>query len=524
MTSDLQLGPKHEVYQPGEIDLTGVELRQHLDEMSREELLLLRWRMQWRAGARLKQVPPDQYPTDYEGGPRDWTVWGIRSGRGFGKTLSAANWIGLEAVHDPGSYNFVIAPTYDDVRYTCFQGPTGLFSVIPEDLILDSNLTLPSITVWTGGEPALIRGFAADAPERLRGPQCNRAWCDEVASWRYPEKTWDNLIFGLRLGTRPRICWTGTLKPKAFIRALVNDKNPKTIVVQGSTDENKDNLTDIFYDNVAKYRGTAIGRQELEGELLDPEEAGFIKRSWWNLWPADKPLPTFLFILYSLDTAFTEKNFDKKELKNDPTACSVWGLFMVGKEYHVMLLDCWEDYLGFPQLIKRVKTEREYTYGDSREPLLKPIVSGPNRPRHQGRRPDKILIEDKGSGISLRQSLAAEEILTELYNPGQMDKLSRLHAVSPMFAHRRVWAIESESKSNPPAFKSWADPLISQVCTYVGPGSVEHDDLLDTTTQALKLFMDGWKFKFTVRETPEQEMARRLAEAKRKKRKENPYG
>lgn len=520
MTSDLLLGPKHENYVPPQIDLTASELQEKLNELSTEELLVLRWRMQWRAASRLKQTPPDQYPVDYNGGPRDWTVWGIRSGRGFGKTLAAAQWLGGEAVVDPGSYNFVIAPTYDDVRYTCFEGPTGLFSVIPEALILDSNLTLPSITLWTGGEPAIIRGFAADAPERLRGPQCNRAWCDEIASWRYPDKAYDNLIFGLRLGKKPRICWTGTLKPKAFIRNLVKDE--KSVVVQGSTDENQANLTEVFYDNVAKYRGTALGRQELEGELLDPEEAGFVKRSWWRMWPKGKPLPSFQFILYSLDTAFTEKNFDKKELKNDPTACSVWGLFLFGQEHHVMLLDAWEDMLGFPQLVKRVKAERDYTYGDSKEPLLKPVVSGPSRPRHQGRKPDKILIEDKGSGISLRQQLAQEEILTDIYNPNGMDKLSRLHVVSPMFAHRRVWYLESDTMAGQP--KSWAEPLISQVCTYVGPGSVEHDDLLDTTTQALKLFMDGWKFKFTVPKDPNEETKKRLEDAKRKQKKENPYG
>lgn len=253
--------------------------------------------------------------------------------------------------------------------------------------------------------------------------------------------------------------------------------------------------------------------------MLDPEEAGFIKRSWWRMWPAKKPLPQFLFIIYSLDTAFTEANFDKKELKNDPTACSVWGLFLFGNEHHVMLLDAWEDMLGFPQLVKRVKTEREYTYGDSKEPLLKPIISGPQRPRHQGRKPDKILIENKGSGISLRQALANEGVLTDMYNP-DTDKLSRLHYVSPMFAHRRVWFLESEKSPNNP--KSWADPLITQVCTYVGPGSVEHDDLLDTTTQALKLFMDGWKFKFTVPKDPDDETKRRLRAAQRKK--ENPYG
>jgi predicted phage terminase large subunit-like protein len=186
-----------------------------------------------------------------------------------------------------------------------------------------------------------------------------------------------------------------------------------------------------------------------------------------------------------------------------------------------MLLDCWEDMLGFPALVKKVKIEREYTYGDSKEPMLKPIVSGPARPRHQGRKPDEILIEDKGSGISLRQQLAAEQILTQLYMP-DTDKLSRLHAVSPMFAHRRVWAVESDSIAGQP--RAWAEPLIIQVCSYVGPGSIEHDDLLDTSTQALKKIMDGWRMTFTVPRDPDLEKREQLEREKRKALKTNPYG
>ena len=477
-----------------------------LEKLSVEELLLLRWKVRWKATARHKQIPPTDQP---------WHYYGIRSGRGFGKTLAGANWIGLEAASDPNSYNFVVAPTYDDVRYTCFEGPTGLFSVIPKRLIATFNLTLPSITLKNG---ALIRGFAADAPERLRGPQCHRAWGDEIASWRYPKEAWDNLIFGLRLGDFPRIMWTGTLKPKPFIRSLI--KMPGSIVVQGSTDENRENLTEVFYEAVAKYRGTAIGRQELEGELLDPEESGFVKRSSWRLWPNRRPLPRFLFIVLSIDTAFTEETFDKRTQSSDPSAASVWGVFEWEKQKHVMLLDCWEERLGFPQLITRVKEEREMTYGDAEEPILKPYIKGPQRARHTGRKPDLTLIEDKGSGISLRQSLAAEDILTESYNPGDLDKLSRLHAVSPMFSHRRVWCIESDHMEGEP--KSWADPLISQVCSYVGPGSLEHDDLLDTSTQALKLIMDRFNLKFTVKVDPDSEAAKELERIKRRKT-GNPY-
>src|SRR5690606_5171121 len=96
-----------------------------------------------------------------------------------------------------------------------------------------------------------------------------------------------------------------------------------------------------FFESLTKYEGTTIGRQELEGELLNPEEAGIVKRSQFRLWPLDKPIPQFDFILYSLDTAFTERAFDRKEVKADPTACSVWGLFHYeerGQTIHAVML------------------------------------------------------------------------------------------------------------------------------------------------------------------------------------------
>lgn len=583
------------------------------------------------------------------------TIWGVRSGRGFGKTLLAANWLGLEACDYP-SYYHVVSPTHDDVRYTCFEGPTGLLSCIPPQLIVNQNLSLPSITLWNG---SIIRGFAGDTPERLRGPQCAKAWCfpggtpvllangrpwpiqelsagdrvatrggpkrvlaakrtkskaelwklvtqkgkilyatpeheifchrgfislcdlesgdllseyrgvdmvasvspttlitpvynleiegahefyahgllvhncDEIASWKYPEQAWSNLLFGLRLGDAPQVVWTGTPKPTPFVRKLQEEK--RSIVTTGTTYENRENLHAIFYQNVAKYEGTKIGRQELHGEVLDPEEEGFVKRSQWRLWPADKPLPKFEFLIYSMDTAFTEQTHDRsKHLKqtlepeNDPTAVSVWGLFSLTRkgrfEKNILLLDAWEDWLGYPDLIKRVRRERQLTYGDSDEPVYKAkIIPKASRAGHQGRKIDLILIEQKGSGISLIQSLATENILAQAYNPGREDKLTRLHLVSPLWPHGRVWAPESEL--NPGKFKSWADPVISQVCSYLGEGSIDRDDLLDTTTQALRYFMDHFIGPLTELADAETEARRKaqLIENRRAKVKSNPY-
>jgi len=509
------------------IDDLASEITDHLDaanedwedtlaSFTEEELLYLRWQICWRAMARQKQLPPQEFRQGIK------TIWGIRSGRGFGKTLAAANWLGTEACTIAGHYA-VIAPTHDDVRYTCFEGPTGLLACVPPQLIASQNVALPMITLWNG---SIIRGFAADTPERLRGPQHHKIWCDEIASWKYAQDAWDNLMFGLRLGDLPQVLWTGTPKPTPFIRKLVEEK--RSVVVVGSTYENADNLTDIFYENVAKYEGTKIGRQELHGEVLDPEEEGFVKRSQWRLWPSGRPLPKFEYIVMSLDTAFKERTYDKKKMKSDPTACSVWGVFSIKRkghiEKHVMMLDCWEDYLGLPALIKRVKRERKFTYGDADEPLVRAAIQARGQVAgHQGRKVDLILIEEKSSGISLRQSLAAENILTDGYNPGNEDKLTRLHIVSPMFAHGRIWAVESDKNSG--TFRTWADPLISQVCSYIGPGSTEHDDLLDTTTQALRLLMEKFFGAFTVKRNITQERRERARdEERRRKRRRNPYG
>jgi len=493
------------------------EFKSELATFTPQELQFLRWRMVWKGTARKKQLPPKEF----EDLAKD--IWLIISGRGFGKTLALSNWIGVKAAEYPSMYA-IIAPTKDDVRYTNFEGPTGLYAVLPPQLIVDKNLALPSITLWQG---SIIRGFAGDTPERLRGPQHAAVGCDEIASWQYPEDSWANMMFGLRLGPHPQVAVVGTPKPSAFIRDMAKRKD--VVYVRGSTYENRENLTESYFANVAKYEGTKIGRQEIHGEILDPEESGFVKRSQWQMWPRDRPLPRFQYIVVSLDTAFTEATHDRKKQENDPTACTVWGLFSHGSptaQKCIMLLDAWEDYLGFPQLIKRVKQERRRRFGAIVEGpvLLRPKINNVKTPEPQGKKVDLLLIEEKSSGTSLIQQLAVEDILAQPYNPGSLDKLSRLHVVSLLWAHRRVWAVESDSM--PGQFRMWAEPVITQVCTYTGEGSLKHDDLLDTTTQAARYFLDHHIGSLTIPRDEEEERRKAAVEARRKleqKRRVNPY-
>ncbi len=295
-------------------------------------------------------------------------------------------------------------------------------------------------------------------------------------------------MFGMRLGDRPQVLWTTTPKPREIIRKLTIPQ-PGRIIVRGSTYDNKANLPASFFKQLEQYEGTTIGRQELHGELIDPEESGIVKRSDFRLWPASRPLPALDFIIFSLDTAFTEATVDKRSGDPDPSACVVIGSFHDRDGHkHLILLDCWSENLSFPDLVRKVKRELNVAYGDDQDvALVKPLI-GSAKPLTSGRKPDLCLIEDKGSGISLRQTLEKEGIITYPYNPGRADKLARLHMVSHIFARRRVWLPESDK--NPGKPRTWVEPLLAQVCAYTGPGSTKHDDYVDSLSQAVRLAVD----------------------------------
>ena len=344
--------------------------------------------------------------------------------------------------------------------------------------------------------------------------------CDELAAWgKDTEYTLDMLLMGLRIGPRPRLLWTSTPKPTQIVRTLTQPK-PGRIIVRGSTYDNEANLAKSFLKNLEKYDGTQLGRQELRGELIDPEESGVIKRSWLRLWPAKKPLPRLDWIIMSLDTAFTEKTLDKKG-DPDPTACSVWGVFSHEKRTNIILLDCWEDHLGMPDLIRRVKREMNTPYGDDEDQALIKPMFGSNKPLTSGRKPDILLIEDKGSGISLRQMLAEAGLEAYAYNPGRADKLSRLHIVSPVFAQRRVWLPESDKHPGKP--RTWADPLVTQLCSFTGEGSIKHDDHVDACTQAMRLCLDKGMLSI-VSDVKTQQRAAEDEARRASKPRINPYG
>lgn len=253
--------------------LDGVSL-EDLRGVNQYSLQLAAWRLKWIGEARPKQVLP--------GDEKPWDYWLILAGRGFGKTRMGAEETGYYAASNAGVRCAVVAPTQHDCRSVCFEGESGLLNVIPPFFIRSYNSTDLELELING---SLIAGKSAEKPDRLRGPQWHWAWCDEIASWgavvagagrkkkeaKRLQDTWDNLLFGLRLGKHPRVIITTTPRPLDFLRNLVKDA--RTITTEGNTFENWKNLAPSALATFRRiYEGTRKGLQELYAKILDTNE------------------------------------------------------------------------------------------------------------------------------------------------------------------------------------------------------------------------------------------------------------
>lgn len=197
----------------------------------------------------------------------------VLSGRGFGKTRTGAEWIREQVETYEKRRIALVAPTAADARDVMVEGESGLLSCFPD---ASRPLYEPSKRRITFRNGALATTYSADEPERLRGPQHDCAWCDEIGAWNYPE-AWDMLMFGLRLGQNPRTVVTATPKPIPLIRSLL--KATTTAVTRGSTHENRENLAPEFLaDIISRYEGTRLGRQEIHAEVLEDVEGALWTR------------------------------------------------------------------------------------------------------------------------------------------------------------------------------------------------------------------------------------------------------
>jgi len=219
----------------------------------------------WRVWARPEQLAP----------VGAWDVWLILAGRGFGKTRSGAEWV-CERANLGALHIYLIGATASDVRDVMVEGESGIMACSPPWNMPHYEPSKRRVT-WPNGCRAST--FSADEPNRLRGPQADTAWADELAAWRYPD-AWDQLSLGLRSvksGLLPQAVVTTTPRPTPIIKSLIAD--PTTVVTRGSTYDNKANLAGAFLRKIErKYEGTRLGRQELYAEVLDDNPGALWKR------------------------------------------------------------------------------------------------------------------------------------------------------------------------------------------------------------------------------------------------------
>jgi phage terminase large subunit-like protein len=240
--------------------MTDEDREQFLGQLSPDEALAILY--DWHTWARPNQLQPQTPP---EGVP--WYVWMLLGGRGMGKTKTGAEtlreWAEATQKGEPERFA-IIGQTAADVRDVMLQGESGILTISPPWFMPTYEASRRRL-MWPNGTFAIL--FSGDSPDQLRGPQFHKAWVDELAKYLYPQETWDNLEFGLRLGSNPQAIVTTTPRPIPIIKSMVEDE--QVHVTRGSSYENISNLAPSFIRRVIrKYEGTRVGRQELHAEVL----------------------------------------------------------------------------------------------------------------------------------------------------------------------------------------------------------------------------------------------------------------
>lgn len=228
--------------------LSDTERQAWLRTLSTEQIAALKYR--WDFWARPDQLPPEG----------EWSTWLALAGRGFGKTEMGAQWV-RDRVKNGAMAVALVAETQKDLEEVMI--PRLLKVTPPEDA--PEVRYKPVRLRWKSG--AIAFGYNGTEPDQLRGPEFDTAWVDELAKYAKARDTWDMLQFTMRRPD-PRVLVTTTPRPIPVIREIVSD--PTTRITKGATMANADNLDPKFLKRVRdKYEGTRLGRQELNGEILD---------------------------------------------------------------------------------------------------------------------------------------------------------------------------------------------------------------------------------------------------------------
>lgn len=277
----------------------------------------------WELTRRPNQAAPDW----------DWGTWLILAGRGYGKTRVGAEMVRMWIKQGFNHVNLV-APTSDDIRDVMVEGESGILAVCPRGERPVYRVSKRRLE-WPNGAKSLL--FSAEEPNRLRGKQHEKLWCDEPAAWRFDVDAWDQAQFGLRLGRNPQTVATTTPRPTKLMRTLVLESHaqeitdpatgeksmipPAVAITRGTTYENRSNLAVGFYRKIIKkYENTRLGRQELMAEMLDDNPGALFTHALIEASRVRK-LPPLVRIVVAMDPA-TTSNEESDE----------WGIVAAGMD------------------------------------------------------------------------------------------------------------------------------------------------------------------------------------------------
>ena len=404
----------------------------------------------WSFWARDEQLEPEG----------DWNVWFINAGRGFGKTRAGVEWV-REQVKRGVKRIAAVAATNSDIERVMVKGESGFLNICWEGdkTYAGKKMGFPEWSPtkrtlsWENG--AKVEFYSAEEPERLRGPQFEAAWCDELAAWNKDIDTWAMLQFCLRLGKHPRIMVTTTPKPTKLVRQILKDG--KTHVTTGSTFDNAANLASTYLQAVKdQYEGTRLGRQELYAEVLEEAEGAL-----WNTDMLDKAsikhedLPHLNRIVVAIDPAVTAN------AESDMTGIVVAGIDVNGIAY--VLGDYTERLSPQGWASKAISLYHQYSA-------------------------DRIVAERNQGGEMVRRTLEVEDetVPIKLVHASR-GKYARAEPVSALYERGLVKHV-----SNPPDGAS-LNELETQMRTWEPLGSIGSPDRLDACVWALTdLSLNGY--------------------------------
>ena len=232
-----------------------------LKSLSREDAAF--FQKEWPFWAREAQIPP----------PGDWRIWLFLAGRGAGKTRAGAEWIAHGVCHGEMRRIGLVGATFHDARSVMIEGESGLLGASPGAAFEPSNRRV----LWPNGAVASV--ISAEEPDYVRGHQFDAVWADEFCKWAQPQAALDMVLMALRLGDDPRMAVTTTPRNIAALKDLMAASD--TAKTHATARDNAANLAPTFLAGVElRFAGTRLGRQELDGEVIEDNDAALWQRIW----------------------------------------------------------------------------------------------------------------------------------------------------------------------------------------------------------------------------------------------------